>query len=682
MSRPLVSKEIYVPVLILFAVLLVLMPRNPKFNYDYKKGSPWNYETLIAQFDFPILKTEAQMQEQREMAGSSVVPYYRWSDDIVGRNLKAAQRLSFGDSRVKNAAIDTMTAVYSKGIVPDEGVRIDKNVDVSNAVLFIQKDKRAQKYPVTEVYLQSEARDKLLSLVTQEVGGANVDSLLLASGIYDLVVPNLEYDKQTTQLIHAESADDISPTIGFVNAGDLIVSEGEIVTSEIAQVLDSYKVEYEDSVGSSGPGIFRWLGNGLLALVLIAALLLTLYMMYPKIYVEPNSFAYMILVFGIASVGAILGSKLSGQLIYMIPFTLTALYLQAFFKNKTVLPICILSLIPLLAFAHDGVVLFVMFTVADIVCIYTFNFFSRGWRQFINAGIVFLTLLVVYFAFRLIDLVNGNAYYAIIYLFIGSFMAVAGYPLVYLFEKLFNLVSSSRLQELCDTNNPLLQKLEATAPGTFQHSLQVMSMADACARAIGANVLLVRAGALYHDLGKMENPQCFIENESLVPGQAGEYHKNLTAKESARDIIRHVDDGLVIADKARLPQVIKDFISSHHGTALTGYFYNKWVNMGGDPEDKAEFTYHGSKPRTREEMILMLCDTIEAASRTLKERTPEAFTNLVNSMVDAKMRDGQFEDCELSIKDLNVVRDVVMSYLGQLYHGRVAYPKRNQKTTK
>ena len=201
MSRPLVSKEIYVPVLILFAVLLVLMPRNPKFNYDYKKGSPWNYETLIAQFDFPILKTEAQMQEQREKAGSSVVPYYRWSDDIVGRNLKAAQRLSFGDSRVKNAAIDAMTAVYSKGIVPDEGVRIDKNVDVSNAVLFIQKDKRAQKYPVTEVYLQSEARDKLLSLVTQEVGGANVDSLLLASGIYDLVVPNLEYDKQTTQLI-------------------------------------------------------------------------------------------------------------------------------------------------------------------------------------------------------------------------------------------------------------------------------------------------------------------------------------------------------------------------------------------------------------------------------------------------------------------------------------------------
>ena len=682
MPRPIVSKEFYVPVLILFAVLLVLMPRNPKFNYDYKKGSPWNYETLIAQFDFPILKTEAQIQEQREKAGSSVVPYYRWSDDVVARNLKAAQRLQFGDSKVKDAAIDAMNAVYSKGIVPDEGVRTDKNVDASSAVLFIQKDKRAQKYPATEVYLQSEARDKLLSLVTQEVGRGNVDSLLHASGIYDLIVPNLMYDKQTTQLIHAESADDISPTIGFVNAGDLIVSQGEMVTSEIAQVLDSYKAEYEDSVGSIGPGILRWLGNGILALALIAAFLLTLYITYPEIFKESNSFAYLVLVFGIAAVGAILGSKLSGQVIYMIPFTLTALYLQAFFKNKVILPICILSLIPLLAFAHDGVVLFVMFTVAQIVCIFTFSYFSRGWRQFINAGIVFLTLLVVYFAFRLIDMVNGNAYFAVIYLFVGSFLAVAGYPLVYLFEKLFNLVSSSRLQELCDTNNPLLQKLEATAPGTFQHSLQVMSMADACARAIGANVLLVRAGALYHDLGKMENPQCFIENESLVPGQAGEYHKNLTAKESARDIIRHVDDGLAIADKARLPQVIKDFISSHHGTALTGYFYNKWVNSGGDPEDKADFTYHGCKPRTREEMILMLCDTIEAASRSLTERTPEAFSTLVNRMVDAKMRDGQCERCELSIKDLNVVREVVKTYLGQLYHGRVAYPKRKQKTTK
>lgn len=660
---------------ILFLVLLIALPRNPKFNYDYKKGSPWSYETLISQFDFPILKTEEQLQEQK--AASYTVPYYKFSEEVVAENMKKAEALDIGSQALKSKAIAVMDELYSKGIVSDEGVKVDKNA-VSEAadVLYIQRNKRAQKFPSTEVYREAEARDRLLSAVSAAVKDVNVDSVLRESGAYELIVPNLLYDKQTTQLVHAEATEAVSPTQGFVSSGELIVSQGEIVTEEIAQLLDSYKAEYEASVGSSGPGVLRWTGNAILVLALLVALCLSIYFTSPSLFSEFNRFAYLLFIFALASLMALSVRKINPQLLYLMPFTLPAVYLTAFFRNKVIVPICILSLFPLLIVAHDGVVLFVMFAVAQLVCMFSIQYFGRVWKQFINAGIVFLTLTAVYFGFRLIDMVNGNVYLSLAYLFIGSFLLVLGYPLIYLFEKMFNLVSNSRLEELCDTNNKLLHKLESTAPGTFQHSIQVMNMADAAARAIGANVQLVRAGALYHDIGKMENPNCFIENESLIPGQSGTYHGCLSPKESAHDIIRHVDDGLALAEKYRLPQVIREFIATHHGTAVTGYFYNKYVNAGGDPADKADFTYHGHKPQTREQMILMLCDTIEAASRTLKEHSPESYAAFVEKMVSSKVDDGQLEENEMSIKELNIVKEVLVGYLNQVYHGRVAYPKR------
>jgi hypothetical protein len=230
---------------------------------------------------------------------------------------------------------------------------------------------------------------------------------------------------------------------------------------------------------------------------------------------------------------------------------------------------------------------------------------------------------------------------------------------------------------MADTNNPLLQELSAKAPGTFQHCLQVMNLVDAVGRATDANVALLRAAALYHDIGKMQNPLCFIENESVSPN-AEKYHEGKTPMESAQDIIRHVDDGLAIADEHRLPTQIKTFIRTHHGTTPTAYFLNKYLNEGGDPNDTSAFYYHGQKPTTKEQVILMVCDSIEAASRSLKEFTPEAYDRFVENIVAGKERAGQFEDADITIHDLNVMKRMLKTYLQQIFHGRVAYPKRKR----
>jgi putative nucleotidyltransferase with HDIG domain len=265
-------------------------------------------------------------------------------------------------------------------------------------------------------------------------------------------------------------------------------------------------------------------------------------------------------------------------------------------------------------------------------------------------------------------------------LFLSASLCVAGYPLSSLFEKIFNLVSVYRLSELCDTSNALLHELEQKAPGTFQHSLQVMNMADAVAGAVGANVQLVRAGALYHDIGKMNNPMCFVENESmLLADGVRRYHDGLTPQQSAQDIIKHILDGDELAQKHRLPSVIRDFILSHHGTTVVSYFYDRFLKEGGSPEEIGLFRYPGRKPVTREQTILMLCDSIEAASRSLKDYTPEAFDAFVEGIVAGKMEEGQFEEAEISVKELGIVKSALKTYLAQMYHGRIAYPKKKNK---
>ena len=260
-------------------------------------------------------------------------------------------------------------------------------------------------------------------------------------------------------------------------------------------------------------------------------------------------------------------------------------------------------------------------------------------------------------------------------MFAASMLSVALYPMIYLFEKMFRLVSTSRLVELSDTSNTLLRLLADKAPGTFQHSLQVMNLADAAARSIGANVPLVRAGALYHDIGKIANPQCFTENET--PGIR--YHEGLSPKDSAQEIIRHVSDGMELAEKHGLPGVLRDFIVTHHGTGNTGYFYTRYLNDGGDPADVAAFHYKGRNPVTKEQVVLMICDSVEAASRSLKDYSKESISALVDGIVAGKEEQGQLKDADISLRELSVLKEVIKEYLQQMYHSRVSYPKREQK---
>lgn len=676
LPRVSINYRVLIPLVVLFLVLTLIFPRTAKFSYDYRKGSPWSHETLLAQFDFPILKTDEQIREEKSRSKSVVIPYYRYRQDIVDNCRKAAEGIDMGGySYLRPLIVASMDGIYSNGVVPDEGVKLDGHSDPSGAVLYIQKDKRAGKKPVSEVFKESEAKNRLLSDIAAKYPRINADSVLRSAGIYDFIVPNLEYDPKTTELVRSESSNQVSTTQGFVSAGQLIVSEGEIVTAEIAQMLDSYKVEYENSMGYGGPRILFWLGNAFIAFALVLLFFLMIYFLNRRLFMDHRKFWYLIFIFIIASVLALIINKFAPRCLYMVPFTLTALYLEVFFKNKVIFPICCVSFLPLLVFAENGVVLFVMFLLASIVAVFTFRFFNQGWQQFIMSGIVFVSILVTYFGFRMIDMVNDDPYMAVLYMFIGSMLIVAGYPLIYLFERMFNLVSSSRLRELCDTNNKLLRELEHKAPGTFQHSLQVMNMCDAAARAIDANVLLVRAGALYHDIGKMKNPLCFIENESMSP-KGVHYHEHLSPKESARAIIKHVSDGLELAAENRLPDVIQDFILTHHGTSNTSYFYNKYLNEGGDPNDVSDFFYKGRKPQTKEQIILMICDTLEAASRTLKDNSAATFSVFVENIVASKMKIGQFDQADISIKDLNTVKETLKAYLSQIYHERVVYPQR------
>ncbi len=671
----------YLPLMALFLVLVFMMPRSPKFAYDYVKGSPWMHETLAAQFDFPVLKTDSQLQQEREKAGSTVIPYYKFDSKVSYQSLKGVSGLDFGQwSDVKGPVSDVLSSIYTKGIISLSAGQENGNLSQdADALIFVQKDRRAIKMPLSEVITLEDAYAFLTDAIAEAAPECNADSLFKASGLASFISPNLIFDQQTTDLIQEESYNYISTTSGVIRAGQVIVTEGEIVTAEIEQLLKSYEAEFDKNVGYVGSRSLMWLGNILVALSIVLVLFFAICFCNYRIFDEYNKYLYLLLIFTLAAVASLLVAKADQSLFYLIPFTLISLYLLAFFTKRMVFSVYFISLLPMLVFAQNGVELFMMYLVAGSVAMLVFGRFNRGWLQFVTALIVFGVMIAVWGAFRLIDGLDGMMNYrTVLDMALGALLSVAGYPLIFLFEKIFKLVSNSKLAELSDTNNSLLRTLADKCPGTFQHALQVMNLSDAAARSIDANVLLVRAGALYHDIGKINNPQCFTENEN--PGVR--YHEGLSPKESAQEIIRHVSDGLAMADKHGLPDVIKDFISSHHGTSCTGYFLTKYLNDGGSPDAVSEFYYNGKKPETKEQVVLMICDSVEAASRSLKDYSPESISALVDRIVGGKSNEGQFDDADISLRELSILKDEIKTYLQQMYHSRVSYPKRKDEVGK
>ena len=636
------------------------------------------HETLIAQFDFPILKTDEQILSEREAAASDIIPYFRLDKDVSLNSQKLLSSVDMGNyAFIRPVLADLLSSVYSKGVISmDPGAGLESDSVSGQGLIYVQKDRRATKTPASEVYTVAQAISMVRDTLSVRFPGAALDSLMTAFRISEMISPDLIYDQQTTDLVHEQRVDFVSGTSGVGRSGQVIVSEGEIITSEIEQMLRSYETEYVKSVGYNGNEMLQWLGNILIALFMVIVLFLAILYCNSRIFGEYNKYLYLLLVFSLAAGAAALAARYSPSLFYMIPFTLVALYLLAFFKKRVVFTVYIISLLPILVFASNGMELFFIYLTAGVVGMLVFGYFNRGWLQFVTAFIVFIVMVAVWFAFRLADGLSGvNEYGAILNMALAAFLSVAGYPMVFLFEKIFALVSNSKLVELSDTGNPLLRQLADKAPGTFHHSLQVMNLADAAARSIGANVLLVRAGALYHDIGKMANPQCFTENES----GGVRYHEGLSPKESAKDIIRHIADGIEAAEKHNLPEVIKDFIRTHHGTSAAGYFLTTYLNDGGDPADVDDFYYKGIRPMTKEQVVLMICDSVEAASRSLKDYSYDTISALVDRLVDSKIADGQFADADISLKEVEVVKKEIKAYLQQMYHTRIAYPKREGK---
>lgn len=670
--------RVYLPLLILFALLVLLMPSAPKFSYTYEKGSPWMYETLTAQFDFPILKTDAQFQQDIEKVWQNVIPYYRERKSVSAEAERALSGVDLGkDSSIRVELSAILKSIYDKGIISqhnEDEFRLEES-----DLIYLQKAKGSRKVPFSEVYTVETAEAQLKEVIIQNCIEADPDSLYAAAGLSKLIKPNMIFDPQMTDLVHQESLDYVSSTQGVARAGQVIITEGEIVTAETMQLLDSYKEEFNRSVGTERPTFNRILSSVLLAFALVLVLFLAIYYCNAKIFDQYNKYLYLLMVFALSAVACSFIENVNQGYFYMFPFTLVALYLLAFFQKRVVFTVYVLSLLPILLFARNGVELFVIYLVAGVVGMLVFSKFNRGWLQFVTALIVFLVMVVVWSAFNMLRGFTGVVdYVEILLMAFGALLSVAAYPLIYLFEKIFKLVSNSKLVELCDTSNPLLRLLAEKAPGTFQHSLQVMNLADAVARAIDANVLLVRTGALYHDIGKISNPQCFTENET--PGVR--YHEDLSPKESAQEIIRHVSDGLALAEKYGIPSIVSEFISTHHGTTCTIYFYNRFLLDGGSESERCDFCYNGVKPHTKEHVILMLCDAVEAASRSLTDYSAESISELVERISKGKIEDGQLSESEISLSDLTKAKEVMKSHIQQMYHVRIAYPKRLAKGAK
>ncbi len=663
--------KVVIPLVVSFAVLMVLVPRTAKWGYDYSKGQAWRYETLVAQFDFPLLKTTDQIAKEKADLSSTVIPYYKMSTEVVGESFRKIEGMSFADvPGLKSSLVRHLSDIYNKGIIPE----IQDNVEL----IYVQKGKRAEKVPVSEVYLLPQARIALLHEVSTDCPEVNVDSVIRSKSIYDLLAVNLVYDDQITALVHSQTQSMVSTTSGFVNAGTIIVNNGELITAEVAQMLDSYKAEYEQSYGYDKPLAAIWLGNALLVLGILICLYFAIYFSNAMIFKDYNRYLYVVVVFTLIASVELLLIKFAPQWIFIFPFSVAALYLQAFFRTRVIYPVYIATLLPLLLFAENGAAMFMMYLVSGVITLYVFKHFSKGAKQFIAASINFVCTAVLFSAFVITGVINVDYLPTLGLICIGSILQVALHPFVYLLERSFNLVSSTRLQELSDTSNELLRQLEQKAPGTFQHSLQVMNLASAAARAINADEILIKAGALYHDIGKIKNPLCFVENESLTSTDA-KYHADITPLQSAQDIIKHVTDGVELAQAHKLPSVITDFIRTHHGTTCVSFFYDKYLKEGGDPELKKEFLYPGPTPTTKEQVILMLSDSIEAASRTLRDYSQESISALVDRIFAYKIEDGQLEQADITLKEIDTIKIVMQTYLGQMYHERIKYPKRKIK---
>ena len=656
-------------------LIVYFMPRDVKFNYQFDLDKPWKYGQLIATFDFPIYKPDEVVKHEQDSMLARFQPYYNLDKEVARTELQqlrndyqASLRELLPNQDYYTYLQRTLTEIYNAGIISNENLN-DLQENNGSGIMVID-DKVANQVNLDKIY---SIRDAYMHLLTADTARYNPDILRRCS-LNDYLTPNLIYDEERTKTAKEEIFDTYSWATGLVQSGEKIVERGEIIDSNKYNILESLRKESINRSESQKEKMLMLAGQLLFTAIFIGLFIVYLIIYRKKYFRDRNTllmiFTQMVL-FCVLTELFVTNNILS---VYILPYVMMPIIIRTFLDSRTAfMSFAVTILICSITLRYPYEFILVQFA-AGLTAIYSLKELSQRSQIFRTGFVVAFTYLAVFFAFELFtendfSKMNRSTY---IYLAVSGFLVLFAYPLLFLFEKAFGYTSNVTLIELSNTNNPLLRRLSELAPGTFQHSMQVSNLVFDAATSIGANGQLARTGALYHDIGKMENPAFFTENQ----GNAVNPHQSLSYEQSAKVVISHVTDGLKLAEKSNLPKVIKEFITTHHGAGKTKFFYISWKNEHpGEEPDSNMFSYPGPNPSTAEQAILMMADSVEAASRSLQEYTEDSIDQLVDKIVDAQVAEGYFNNCPITFQDIQTVKNVFKSKLKSMYHPRIKYPE-------
>ena len=656
------------------SVIVYFLPNEGKFNYQFDINKPWKYGLLQASFDFPIYKNDIQVQKEQDSILADYQPYFQ-IDKEAEKNVLSKLREDYNKTlRHSLPGTDyvryierTLKALYEDGIIAGNDLKRMEE-DSIIAIRLVDKNVATSRF-IDQLYTVKEAYEYLLNADTTHYK----KKILQQCNLNDYITPNLVYDEEKSEAAQKDLLSNISWANGFVLNGQKIIDRGEIVDEQTYNILESLRKEWEKRSDSVQEKRLTLAGQILYVEIFLFCFMAYLELFRADYYERKGT---LTLLFALIVFFPVLSSIMVEQnlsSIYVVPFAMIPIIVRVFLDSRTafmahvtIILLCSITL----RFPHEFILLQV---VAGMVAIYSLRELSQRSQLLRTALVVFISYALLYFAFELIhedDLTKLNTR-MYIYFMINGILLLFAYPLLFLLEKIFGFTSDVTLVELSNINNSLLREMSEVAPGTFQHSLQMANLAAAAANKIGGKSQLVRTGALYHDIGKMVNPAFFTENQSGVNP-----HKSLSYEQSAQVIISHITDGLKLAEKHNLPKVIKDFISTHHGRGLTKYFYISYKNEHPDEEvDQEKFRYPGPNPFTKEQAVLMMADSVEAASRSLPEYTEESISTLVDKIIDTQVSEGYFKECPITFKDIATVKALFKEKLKTMYHTRISYPE-------
>ena len=661
----------------LVVIIVLLFPKDNKFKYQYEIGKPWSYELITASFDFPIYKTDEQLEADRKELLSTYTPYFIYDEKVADQQL--GKWLS--DWKNKNQEEPKYTAyverkfrdIYSKGVVTS-GIYEQLLMNKRKNIAIVRDGRKTDLLSTDEIYTPKSAYEELILnkpdyITIQDLNSYNLNLFL---------VDNLRYDSITSQNVKEDMVKNLSLTSGMVQTGEKIIDRGEIVSPGAYSILNSMKIETQRRNSAFKESGYVIIGELIIVIGLIMLLALYLYLFRLNLFENLNHLIFIaLMILFIVSISSLV-LKFTSLGIYIVPFTMLPIIIRVFFDSRTALFAHFITIL-IVSFMVDNPFTFIVLQImAGMTAVSGLKDLTARSQLTQTAFYIFISYSVVYLATELVSegAINRIYFLPIVYFAISSALLLLAYVLIYIFEKIFNLISAITLVELTNINSDLMIKFAENAPGTFQHSLQVSNLATEAAKKIGANSLLVRTGALYHDIGKMLNPEYFIENQ--VGGDNP--LMQMSHEDAAQAIIKHVSDGVTLARKNGLPDQIIGFITTHHGRTKTRFFYNSFINdnPGVTPNDE-KFTYPGPLPFSKETAILMMSDAVEARSRTLDEYTEMSISNMVDSMINSQIADGQLKDAPISFKDVETVKKVLADKIKNIYHSRITYPELNKE---